>query len=286
LLAGKLIVNIVVYADESGTHDPSSKETGSKMATLAGYAGFADDWAAFCDDWQAALNDDDIKVFHFSDFADKKNRSKDPSWPYFKWNEKRRDDFLMRLARLAGNRIRFPFGSTVNVVQLNNSDALRKIEDHLVSKGVALEFLDKKQIAEFSRNIGLFWTFFEVILNDIKLRWPHFDGSVSFVFDRKLNDPVWQFAADLTFGVIAGSNEKLIAPTFGNKTCFLPLQAADMFAYRYHQIRENEIKHKGQKPHVWSELDHHLFGERDQTEFAAYRASLISAAQNIPKNVG
>jgi hypothetical protein len=35
LLDGKLIVNIVVYADESGTHDLSSKQDGSKTETLS-----------------------------------------------------------------------------------------------------------------------------------------------------------------------------------------------------------------------------------------------------------
>src|SRR5580692_12391927 len=98
LLAGKFIVNIVVYGDESTTHDLSSKEIGA--AVLAGYGGFANDWANFCGGWQETLNDYlphvevRKRIFHFSQFADKKNSSNDPKWPYYRWSEGKRDDFL------------------------------------------------------------------------------------------------------------------------------------------------------------------------------------------------
>jgi hypothetical protein len=80
-------VNIIVYADESGTHDLSSKQDGSKVAVLAGYAGLADDWINFCGRWQIVLNEYKVSEFHFSEFADQINSSKDPSWPYFGWSK-------------------------------------------------------------------------------------------------------------------------------------------------------------------------------------------------------
>src|SRR3984957_653149 len=82
LLAGKLIVNISVYADESGTHALSGKGDGAHIAVLGGYAGMDSDWVNFCGRWQTTLNDYKVPIFHFSEYADKINSPKRRDWPY------------------------------------------------------------------------------------------------------------------------------------------------------------------------------------------------------------
>jgi len=129
LLAGKLIVNILVYGDESTTHDLSSKEIGA--AVLAGYGGFADDWVSFCGKWQKTLNDYlghvevRKRIFHFFEFSDKKNSSDDPEWPYYGWSEGKRDDFLYKLASIAGSRTRIPFASAFRLAYFNTDSGIK-----------------------------------------------------------------------------------------------------------------------------------------------------------------
>lgn len=139
LLAGKFIVNIVVYGDESTTHDLSSKEIGA--AVLAGYGGFANDWPSFCGGWQKTLNEYlghvevRKRIFHFSEFADKKNSSNDAKWPYHGWSEGKRDDFFYKLARVAGSRVRIPFAAAFRLAQFNtNSDIKDKLKEMGLSR--------------------------------------------------------------------------------------------------------------------------------------------------------
>jgi hypothetical protein len=156
LLAGKLIVNIVIYADESGTHNLAAKERGSKVAILAGYAGFADDWVNFCGRWQTTLNDYKIRIFHFSEFADKINGTKNPEWPYKGWSNEKRHDFLYKLASIAGSRARFPFGAAF---LLENYHANSTIKITLKEMGLR----DEQISDQYSRNIGI--VLFQVALS-------------------------------------------------------------------------------------------------------------------------
>ena len=48
-------MKVIVYADESGTHDKAGMEPGSEVAVTAGYAGKVDGWIKFCKDWQAVF---------------------------------------------------------------------------------------------------------------------------------------------------------------------------------------------------------------------------------------
>jgi hypothetical protein len=73
--ARKLYVNVIVYADESGTHDPAGKQPGSSITIVAGYAAFGDSWEAFARKWQAVLDKYHgtarERYFHFSELPPK-----------------------------------------------------------------------------------------------------------------------------------------------------------------------------------------------------------------------
>ncbi len=118
-------MNLVVYADESGTHDLSARQPGSRVAVLAGYAGFADDWVKFCGEWQTTLNNHQVPVFHFSEYADKRKCSTDTNSPYFGWDGKRRHDFLFELASIAGNRVRFPFAASFHLADFHATPEIK-----------------------------------------------------------------------------------------------------------------------------------------------------------------
>lgn len=266
-------MNLIVYADESGTHDFSATQPGSRVALLAGYAGFADDRIKFSAEWQAALNKYEIEVFHFSEYADKRNSASDPTWPYYGWDEKCRKDYLLELATIAGNRVRFPFSPSLELVKYNNPGIKREIRDLLLSHGCSAESVDETVNGPYIPYCALFHDFFKLFLEEVSLRKPAFNDSISFVFDRKDGDISWQRAAGKMFAVFASQDSRLLAPRFGDKRQFLPLQAADMIAYRMHQIRERQVK--TDKDHAFVKLDYLLWGNYTYEEFMAYRQSLL-----------
>jgi hypothetical protein len=154
-----LTMNIVVYVDESGTHDLSSKQPGAKVAVLAGYAGFEDDWVNFCGRWQTVLNKYKVPVFHFSEYADKRNSSGKPSWPYFGWCREKRHDFLFELASVAGSRARFPFASAFHLADYHENP---EIKNKLMEMGLNNEQINGPHLVY----LGLFADLFDVFLKN------------------------------------------------------------------------------------------------------------------------
>jgi hypothetical protein len=251
-------VNIVIYADDSGTHSLIAKEKGSNIAVLAGYAGFADDWVNFCGRWQTTLNEYKVKIFHFSEFADKKNKSKDSKWPYFGWPDEKRHEFLFKLASIAGSRARFPVAASFHLADYH---ADPNIKAELKAKGLNNEQINGAHLV-YS---GLFADIYDAFFKELKFHHPDFDGSLSFIFDTKQGDAYWEVAANGVSKIHEKSNSKLVAPGFGNTFTDVPLQAADMIAYRLRQVWENERKKKGKVPAVldiscFAALDYALWG--------------------------
>ena len=273
LLDGKLIVNIVVYADESGTHDLSSKQDGSKVAVLAGYAGMADDWVNFCGAWQTVLNDYRVKVFHFSEFVDKINRSKDTNWPYYGWSKEKRHDFLFKLASIAGSRARFPFAASFHLADYHaHPDAKIKLNE--------MGLTDQQINGPHLVYLGLFADFYEAFFKELKFHHPEFNETASFVFDRKDTDTYWRIAADDMFVEYQKRDSRLRGARFDSKFDSIQLQAADMIAYRIHQMRENEFKTK--KDQVFTELDYILWGNfRGEEDFKNHIRRLLNRESKL-----
>jgi hypothetical protein len=264
LLAGKLIVNIIVYVDESGTHDFSSTEIGAKVAVLAGYGGFADDWVKFCGAWQTTLNQYGIKKFHFSQFSDKRNSADDINWPYYGWSEDDRHDFLFKLASIAGSRARIPFAAAFRLAHFQSDP---DIKDKLREMGLTDAQINGPNII----NLSIFAECFESFLQESAIRLPKFSESISFVFDDRKGNRDWAIAGYDVHRIFKEKDNRLIRPpTFGDTYNDVPLQAADMIAYRAHQIWENEHRTK-QEIFEPSALDCTMWGNfRNKEEMKDY----------------
>ena len=89
-------MNLVVYADESGTNDPSGKRPDSRVAVVAGYLAERDVWLGFCDEWRKVLGNPKylVEYFHYRELANNKKR---PSI-YYGWNTNKVLNFLYDLA--------------------------------------------------------------------------------------------------------------------------------------------------------------------------------------------
>jgi hypothetical protein len=122
---------------------------------------------------------------------------------------------------------------------------------------------------------GLFHEFFHTFVGELDFVIPDFNEPIRFVFDRKDGDNVWNISAHQMFDLFAKMDSRFTAISFDDKKKSLPLQAADMLAYRLHQIRENERNTKGD--HVFTALDYALMaGGRSHDEFMAWRNGLLA----------
>jgi hypothetical protein len=267
---------MVVYGDESGTHDLSSNQIGSKVAVLAGYGGFADDWVSFCGNWQKTLNDylSHVEVrkrrFHFFEFADKKNSSDDPKWPYYEWSDGKRDDFLYKLASIAGSRARIPFAAAFRLAHFNADPDIR---DKLKELGLTDAQIDGPNVF----NLSIFATFFEAFLSELAFKIPDYSDSISFVFDDRKGNRDWAIAGLEVHRLFKEKDNRLIgSPTFGDTYDYVPLQAADMMAYRAHQLWEKA--HKAKREDLgFSKLDFAMWGNyRDEEEVKNYVFRILS----------
>jgi hypothetical protein len=261
-------VNITVYADESGTHDlTKAAQPGSQIVVIGGYAGFDEGWLKFCNEWQTALNKYDVRYFHFSEYANKHVCSEDNKSPYFGWAKEKWHNFLFELARIAGNRVRFPFGSSFSLVKYKT--------DPDIKSGLRRVGLTEGQIN--SPNIiymGCFHEFFTACLEEIKIRLPDFSGAISFIFENKTDD-AWKAEAHRSFDLFRKLDSRISAIGFedGLAPEFIPLQAADMIAYRLHQMKMNELK--SGKLEMLKPLDYALWGNFQPDELNEHLKKLF-----------
>ena len=79
-------MHLVVYADESGTHDKTGKQNGAREATVAGIAALRDDWIQFCKEWQRVLDKYGAPYFHYKEWraAEVRAEMKRPPKPKLK----------------------------------------------------------------------------------------------------------------------------------------------------------------------------------------------------------
>lgn len=103
---GGLFVILQVYADESGTHDPTGNQPSSEVAVVGGYMAWRDDWKKFCRDWQGILKQYDVPSFHAKIFNRKAK-------PYRSWTDDKFNSFKYALAEIAGRNI--PLGGAFHI---------------------------------------------------------------------------------------------------------------------------------------------------------------------------
>jgi hypothetical protein len=102
-------MKIIVYADESGTHDRTFTQDGSHVPVVCGYTAYDSDWVKFCADWKTVLDNYDVPYFHYSELT----HNKENTSIYYGWDENRRNNFLYDLAEIAGRQI--PIGGNYHL---------------------------------------------------------------------------------------------------------------------------------------------------------------------------
>jgi hypothetical protein len=210
LFREKLFMNLVCFADESGTHDTLGFEPGSEIAAVVGYLSWDTMWATFCGQWQEVLSRYGVEDFHYADLANKKE-------PYCNWPTGKIEKFMRELIPIARNNTIMGIGGLVSVKDYNTVipdsakydhpyhfcfelffGAMRHFLLNASNWGYESPFAPKERIAfffdrqnEFSvKALELYKREFP---SDIKDRF----GAISF--DSKENHPELQ-AADLLVG--------------------------------------------------------------------------------------
>jgi hypothetical protein len=222
----KIFVSVVVYADETGTHDPTGKLPGSEMCGAAGYVGWADDWAKLCGQWQAVLNQFAVSSFHFKQYANKKDRTTNPKSPYYQWSAEKLDAFLFELAPIAQ---RWTMFGVISLVSTRDYNRIFPIADRVFWKHPYLVSL---------------LPFYGGVLEEIRRRFKLPGEKIVFVFDRAN-----QLMADSTliFEIVKRSGDpdhRMDTIAFSSTSEHPGLQAADLLAYAARQKSQAMVSKK------------------------------------------
>jgi hypothetical protein len=250
LFSGKLFVKIVVYADESGTHDKTGNLPGSEVATFAGFAAKVESWIKFRKDWQAILKKYSAPYFHFSEWADasavarntRPATSQHTKNPYYGWPIDRLDNFFLELAEVAAAGSKVKVGGYVDTQRL-------------------AEFLNRNPKEPPSNpHEGCVWWFYESVFEAVKSKWPHLQEPMSFFYDRSGNDE-WINAITKVHRSYQKVDSRIKEIAFADKKepLHVALQAADMLAYRLRQIAAKYRQYDKRIPDSIPPFDRALF---------------------------
>jgi hypothetical protein len=244
-----LFVKIVAYVDESGTHDETGQAKGATEAVLGAVVARIETWQAFCRDWQAVLDQYNAPYFHFTEWSSaamtargkKTPDSKYQTNPYRGWSHQTLDRFIIALAKVVGSETD---GAKVIYTTAVRTDKFHKLK------------IDGK-IPDFAHPyIWHFKQFFDALFSEINVARPHWRGCpVSFFFDQA--DSLWMQSASHWFTEKKKSNPLMDSIAFQDKKKYLPLQAADMIAYRMRQKSEDIVNSR--PVGVWIDFDAELF---------------------------
>lgn len=94
LFCERLFVNLVCYADESGTHDVTGRHEGSEAVAVAGFLSWSNNWKRFCGQWAEVLSRFEVPFFHYADLVLGK-------WPYRGWSRDKIDNLICELIPIA-----------------------------------------------------------------------------------------------------------------------------------------------------------------------------------------
>src|ERR1035437_6451841 len=160
LFGGEVLVNLVIYADESGIHGgKTGSQPHSEVATVAGYAGKVESWVKLQRDWKAILDKHHVDYFHYSPLryalrvAERGHSVSQKRNPYCGWSKSQAEDFLLDCARVAAAGNRLPVGADFDTRGYSQST----IPEHL-------------KLAH--PPAGAVWAFYETAMPQIKRRWP------------------------------------------------------------------------------------------------------------------
>ena len=249
LFSGKLFVKVVAYVDESGTHDITGASPGSGEVVIAGLVARPNEWEKFCDEWRGVLNKYAVDYFHFKEWTAAylvKNGTIKPfkdfrKNPYQRLECSDLDSFVLELAEIAGHGNKPIVGGWVNTAQFHQAKTGKNINSESVPAGGS----------PYQHCLN---RFFENLPNDILSAWPDWNEPVSIFYDWT-EDPKWKHAIIDAHDLARKKDPRIKELTFANKKepGHLPLQAADMVAYRFRRLAEG--LNKGTLPVILRKLD-------------------------------
>ena len=222
---------ITAYFDESGTHDKTGALKGSSVVIVSGVVGWNNDWAESSSLWQAVLTNYNAPYFHFTEWAaasmtvrGKIKPSSDYGRnPYREWPLEKLDRFLYELAAIVGSGNKVLVGGYVNTSLFHQA---AKTGEH----GLAPAGGDPYQHCLNES--------FVTLPRDILSAWRYWTEPVSICFDR-VDDSNWRKMIVSAHKMASEMDTRINDLKFEDKKCSLPLQAADLAAYRFRQLAEN-----------------------------------------------
>lgn len=254
LFSRKLFVQLVSYADESGIRRDDGSVRGSEVMVVAGFVATVESCADLHQEWCRILKKYGAPYFHAREWASasavlrqaKRPQSDHSKNPYRDWPLEKLDAFYIELANVLNGGKRVKVAGCFDVKSY--SEFLRKIPDNTI-----------KSFPE-----GCVHSFFESLVETVNLAWPTPETSVTVFFDR-CDEKKWRHAiADAHYRWRKGF-PKLGEIVFGDKTkdMGIPLQGADMVAYRLRQLAALYYGHdKKNRSATTSRFDRILFGEK------------------------
>lgn len=207
------------FADETGTHDMAGMQPGSEVAAVVGYLSRKDDWANFCLEWQGILDRYNVEAFHMSEFAET-NSADDPKWPYYRWSRDKMQSFINELVPVARDNTLIGVGGLVSV----------RDYDRLVPAWLKAEVQHPYHFC--------FQLFFEAMLYALEMFSPPMlpREQVAFFFGRQ-NE--FKDRALLTYDItraVKDFKNRMGSITFADNKTYIPLQAADLLAFRQRKV--------------------------------------------------
>lgn len=249
LLDGDLIVNLVLYVDESGTHDQTGQQRQSQVATVAGDIAKPESWVKFQKDWAKFLGNYRVSVFHFTDLkvvqrrAEEGNPVSDPKNPYLGWDADKCKSFLMEGASIAASGNRIPVCGDVDIFGVFTARQTETIPGPANPQEGAISW------------------FYSSALGSIQAKWPQFRGKISFFFDQSDPNSPWASAIYRIHYEWKRTDARISSVVFGDKRDpkYYGLQAADLVAGRLRQLTRMKKGYETSLSGPLSDLDRILF---------------------------
>jgi hypothetical protein len=226
LFREKVFVSLIAFADETGTHDRTGVHEGAEVAGVVGYLSWKEDWDIFTGLWNEVLKHYEVPVFHMSEFSDEINGPKNPKWPYRGWSREKKDQFIRELVANTRDNALIGVGGLVGV---RDYDAI--VPDWL-----------KTQIGH--PYYFCFQLFFDTILDALtKFEHPFPPGEqVAFFFDQQQEFKNKALEVFDNLHAIKDVDNRMGAITFVRKEQYIPLQAADLLAFRMRKVVTRKLK--------------------------------------------
>jgi hypothetical protein len=230
LFSGEVFVQIIIFADESGTHDQTGKKPGSATTVVGGYFAWKDDWSIFSDKWTGILKDHEAPHFHYSeivralgiqDGTAQFDEIKDKKNPFLNWTSEKIFQFLFSLARLIKDSPIYSVGGFTNTVKFHESSNKGEVPWNTTPT------IEDRWM----------YYFFGSVLREINRKMPYLTSPITLTFDQNTGSR-WLAAINSAFHFCKSQDNRIVDFGFGDNKCNpnKPLQAADMYVYRSRQI--------------------------------------------------